>query len=162
MGKIISAIQIAYEGGIDLDTLKRMLKSYKPKGNVIPDVVTKHYRDLEFGQLKGVRIVRIATHPDFQGKGFGSIALKEMSQDLKNKGFHWIGTGFGATVKLLNFWLKNGFIPVHISPEKNPATGEYSVVVIKPLSKKTEEIIKRVNFEFKWKFLNSVTDVFSI
>ncbi len=157
---IVTAIQIAYEGGIDKDTLKRMLVEYKPKGNVIPDIITKHYRRTDFGQLKGVRIVRIATHPDFQGKGFGSKALQLLFEELKKKGFSWIGTGFGVTRQLLNFWLKNGFIPVHISPEKNPATGEYSVVVIKPLDEKTEKIIRDVNFEFKWKFLNAVTDVF--
>jgi len=158
--KIVTAIQIAYEGNIDKDTLKRMLVEYKPKGNVIPDIITKHYRRLDFGQLKGVRIVRIATHPEFQGRGFGSKALELLSKDLESRGFHWIGTGFGVTKELLNFWLKNGFIPVHISPEKNPATGEYSVVVIKPLSEKAKKILEEVNFEFKWKFLNAVTDVF--
>ncbi len=159
-GKIVTAIQVAYEGGIPENVIKQMLKGYKPKGNVIPDIITKHYRRLDFAKLKGIRIVRIATHPDVQNRGLGSKALQELAEQAKKEGYDWIGSGFGATVKLLNFWIKNGFVPVHISSEKNPVSGEYSVIVVKPLSPKAEKIIREVNYEFRWKFLNQVTDTF--
>ena len=157
--KIINALQIAYEGGLSIDTIERMLKKYKPKGNVIPDVITKHYRRKDFAMLKGIRIVRIATHPDCQDMGVGSYALSELEKEASKK-FDWIGAGFGVTQKLLKFWQKNGYVVVHISPERNPVSGEYSVIVLKPLNKKSENIIKEINYEFRWRFLNSITDVF--
>ncbi|RDD52547.1 tRNA(Met) cytidine acetyltransferase [Nanoarchaeota archaeon NZ13-N] len=159
-GKIVNAIQVAYEGGIDEDTIERMLKDYKPKGNIIPDVIAKHFREKEFPKLRGIRIVRIATHPSAQGLGLGSIALSNLTEWAKKNKFDWIGTSFGVTYELLNFWLKNGFVIVHLSPEKNKVSGEYSAIVIKPLNKKTEEIVKRLNYEFRWRFINQITDVY--
>lgn len=159
-GKIINAIQVAYEGQLSEETIERMLKDYKPKGNIIPDVIAKHFREKEFPKLKGIRIVRIATHPHLQGKGLGSIALEKLTQWAKEKNYDWIGTSFGVTYDLLNFWLKNGFIVVHLSPEKNRVSGEYSAIVVKPLNKKTEEIVKKLNYEFKWRLINQITDVY--
>ncbi|MEM1634207.1 MAG: GNAT family N-acetyltransferase [Nanopusillaceae archaeon] len=159
-GKIVNAIQVAYEGQLSEETIERMLKDYKPKGNIIPDVIAKHFREKEFPKLKGIRIVRIATHPHLQGKGLGSIALEKLTQWAKEKNYDWIGTSFGVTYDLLNFWLKNGFIVVHLSPEKNRVSGEYSAIVVKPLNKKTEEIVKKLNYEFKWRLINQITDVY--
>ncbi len=34
--------------------------------------------DAEFGCLSGARVVRIATHPDYFGMGYGSEALKQL------------------------------------------------------------------------------------
>jgi len=158
--KVVTAIQIAYEGGIPEETINRMLKDYKPKGNIIPDVVAKHFREKEFPKLKGLRIVRIATHPEVQGRGLGSLALRGLSEWCKKNKYNWIGSGFGATEELVNFWQRNGFVVVHISPEKNRVSGEYSVIVLKPLDQKTEEIVKKLNYEFRWRFLNQITDVF--
>ncbi|MEM4758006.1 MAG: GNAT family N-acetyltransferase, partial [Nanopusillaceae archaeon] len=158
--KIVNAIQVAYEGQLSEDTIERMLKDYKPKGNIIPDVIAKHFREKEFPKLKGIRIVRIATHPSLQGKGLGSIALEKLTNWAKEKNYDWIGTSFGVTYDLLNFWLKNGFIVIHLSPEKNKASGEYSAIVVKPLNRKTEEIVKKLNYEFRWRLINQLTDVY--
>ncbi|MEM1782578.1 MAG: GNAT family N-acetyltransferase [Nanopusillaceae archaeon] len=158
--KIVNAIQVAYEGQLSEDTIERMLKDYKPKGNIIPDVIAKHFREKEFPKLKGIRIVRIATHPSLQGKGLGSIALEKLTNWAKEKNYDWIGTSFGVTYDLLNFWLKNGFIVIHLSPEKNKASGEYSAIVVKPLNRKTEEVVKKLNYEFRWRLINQITDVY--
>jgi len=72
--------------------------------------------------------VRIATHPDFMDRGIGSLMLKNILKEEAD----WVGASFGATPRLLNFWLKNGFIPVHVSPSVNEQTGEFSVIVLRP------------------------------
>jgi len=151
--KVVVAIQLANEGNLSRNYVERMLEGESPKGNIIPDVICKHYREKEFPLLKGGRIVRIATHPILQGKGLGSIALNELSKILKEKKYDWIGSGFGVTYDLLKFWLKNGFIPIHISPTKNPTTGEYSVIVLKPLSERCKKIVDFIRMKFKVKFL---------
>jgi len=159
-GKIATSIQIAYEGNIPEETIERMLKDYKPKGNIIPDVIAKHFRNKEFPKLKGLRIVRIATHPEVQGKGLGSLALEGLTEWAKENGYNWLGSSFGATEELVRFWQKNGFVVVHLSPEKNRVSGEYSALVLKPLDEKTEKIVKKLNYEFRWRFINQITDVY--
>ena len=152
--KIVNAIQLAREGGLSDKTIKKMLEGYEPRGNIIPDVLTKHFRDDEFAKLRGGRIVRIATHPSVMGRGLGSVALQLLEESLKERNLDWVGASFGATYELLKFWIKNDFLPVHISPGRNPSTGEYSTIVLYPLSKKAYEYIKGFRLIFKIKFLD--------
>jgi len=159
-GKIVNGIHIAYEGGIDDDTINKMLKDYKPKGNIIPDIIVKHYRINEFAKLKGLRIVRIATIPEIQGMGLGSLSLDKLYNWAKENNYDWIGSSFGITYELLNFWQKNNFVLVHLSPEKNKVSGEYSGIVIKPLNEGSEKMVKKLNYEFRWRLINQISDVY--
>ncbi|KAI0242812.1 RNA cytidine acetyltransferase [Lamellibrachia satsuma] len=43
------------------------------------------FQDHDFGSLSGGRIVRIATHPDYQGMGYGSRALEILQQYYEGK-----------------------------------------------------------------------------
>lgn len=72
----------------------------------------------------------------------GSEALKRLEEWAQRGGFDYLGTSYGATEELLNFWLKNGYTPVHVSPSPNPVSGEHSVIMIKPLS---EDLKRRLN-----------------
>ncbi|MGC8542517.1 MAG: GNAT family N-acetyltransferase, partial [Vulcanisaeta sp.] len=68
--------------------------------------------------------------------------------------------GFGVNAKLLNFWIKNGYMPVHISPERNPISGEYSVLLVKPINEKSKDIVIYANREFRLRLLNSLQGPF--
>ncbi|MEM4557590.1 MAG: tRNA(Met) cytidine acetyltransferase TmcA [Desulfurococcaceae archaeon] len=155
-GKVVCAIQIAQEGPIDYEYAKELLKGAKIPGNIIPDRFLKHTRLIDFAETRGWRIVRIATHPAVQGKGIGSWALQKIFEEASMLNLDWVGSGFGVTEELLRFWIKNGFSVVHISPERNPVSGEYTVLVIKPLNSKTENMVRIAQLEFKLKLLNSL------
>ena len=43
---------------------------------MIPWTVGQQFQDTEFPLLSGARIVRIATHPDLSGAGYGSRAVE--------------------------------------------------------------------------------------
>lgn len=154
--KIVCAIQIAQEGPIDEKFAEELLRGAKIPGNIIPDRFLKHTRLVEFANTKGWRIVRIATHPAVQGRGIGSWALQKVIEEAKSLGHDWVGSGFGATEELLRFWMKNGFSVVHISPDRNPVSGEYTVLVIRPLNEKVEKMVEIAQLEFKLKLLDSL------
>jgi tRNA(Met) cytidine acetyltransferase len=156
--KIVCALQIAQEGGLNDDLVEELLRGGKTPGNIIPDRALKHIRIREFGKARGWRIVRIATHPEVQGKGIGSFALKEASNEAKERGLDWIGSGFGVNEQLLRFWTKNGFLPIHMSPDRNPVSGEYTILVIKPLKEGFSHIVDIANREFKRKLLECLHD----
>ncbi|RLE62139.1 MAG: tRNA(Met) cytidine acetyltransferase, partial [Thermoprotei archaeon] len=155
-GKIVTAIELAEEGGIPREIAKKLALGAWIAGNIVPDRFVKHTRSLEFGELKGWRIVRIATHPKVQGRGLGSKALEFIVEEGRRRGYDWIGAGFGVNYELLRFWLKNGFIPIHISPDRNPVSGEYSVIVVRPLTEKASKLIKVANREFRARLLHSL------
>jgi tRNA(Met) cytidine acetyltransferase len=155
-GKIVVSMELAVEGNMDEDLCRESARGAWLMGNIIPDRVIKHYKILDFGKLKGIRVVRIATHISAMNKGLGSFALAKLEEEAKKKGFDWVGAGFGVTYELLRFWLKNGFVPVHMSPERNPVSGEYSIIVVKPLSEEAKKIVDVIAKEFKQKLLGSL------
>ena len=155
-GKIVCAIQIAEEGPIPESMVDELLKGGRIPGNIIPDRFLKHTRLREFGELKGWRIVRIATHPSVQGRGIGSWGLKKLIEEASIRGLDWVASGFGVNEELLKFWVKNGFKAVHISPDRNPVSGEYTILVVYPLNERTKKFVEVSEREFKPKLLLSL------
>lgn len=159
--KIVASLHLADEGLVPDSEIKAIIEGANPPGNVIPSCIVRYYPIYsEFAKLKGVRVVRIAVHPDIEDRGFGSYALKKLCLEAKEKGYDWIGSSFGLTYQLLNFWVKNGFIPVHLSPGRNIVSGEYSVFVIKPLTEKAWKIVEALSREFKIRLVEALSDTY--
>ena len=146
--KTVCSLHVAIEGGLDEEAIKKMGEGYKPKGQIIPDLILKHYWDYEFPKFKGVRIVRIATHPLLMNKGIGSFALQKLVEWALKNDLDWAGSGFGVSPELLRFWTKNGFYPVHITPQRNEVSGEYTLIILKPLKMHIHSKIEEINAAF--------------
>jgi tRNA(Met) cytidine acetyltransferase len=156
---ILLSLHITEEGGMEEDDIEEIAKGEIPPGNLIPSVSAKYYFPFkQFAKLKGVRIIRIATHPQLFRRGLGSKALKFLEKECKDRDMDWVGASFGASYELLTFWLKNGFLPIHFSPSRNPASGEYSCVVVKPLSKRAKKLIFNLSREFRLRLIDSLQD----
>ncbi len=156
-GEIIAALHLAEEGNLPDKFIDKIAEGEDIHGAVIPSCIIKHYTPLKFfAKQKGLRVVRIAVHPDLERKGLGSKALKNLIKESEALDYDWVGAVFGATIPLLSFWLKNGFTPIHLSPSRNIVSGEYSVAVIKPLTRRALKLTLTLNQEFKLKLLNSL------
>ena len=46
--------------------MNSLSRGKRASGDMIPWTVSQQFNDHEFGNLSGARVVRIATHPDFQ------------------------------------------------------------------------------------------------
>ena len=78
--EILCVLQVALEGEISRESVIYSLsRNDRPSGDIIPWVISQQFQDVNFGGLSGGRIVRIATHPDYQGMGYGSRALHLLS-----------------------------------------------------------------------------------
>ncbi len=159
--KVVCSLHIAVEGKMDDETIKKISKGYKPKGQIIPDLMLKHYWDYDFPKYVGMRIVRIATHPSLMRMGIGSWALKKIVEIAKGEDLDWVGSGFGVSPELLRFWLRNGFIPVHITPQRNEVSGEHTVIVLKPLKMHVEEKVDLINADFTRRLMEYLADELS-
>ncbi|HIP57776.1 MAG TPA: tRNA(Met) cytidine acetyltransferase [Archaeoglobus profundus] len=160
-GKTVCSLHVAIEGKIDEETIKKMAEGYKPRGQIIPDLILKHYWDYDFPKLVGVRIVRIATHPSVMKMGIGSFALQKIIEWAQAKDMDWVGSGFGVSPELLRFWIKNGFYPVHITPQRNEVSGEHTLVVIKPLKPDVYSRIEEINSNFMRRLIEYLCDELS-
>ncbi|XP_014253743.2 RNA cytidine acetyltransferase [Cimex lectularius] len=74
--EVFCVIQVCLEGQISQQSVgDAMSQGRKPTGDLIPWTVAQQFQDNDFPALSGLRIVRIATHPDYQSMGYGSRAL---------------------------------------------------------------------------------------
>ena len=78
---VLCVVQVALEGAISRESVNAQLrKGERASGDMIPWTVAQQFQDAEFAGLSGARIVRIATHPDVSGMGYGTRAIELLSQ----------------------------------------------------------------------------------
>nr|UXY88033.1 N-acetyltransferase 10 [Cryptomonas curvata] len=76
---VLGVLHISYEGQIAHKFVeKNLTKNIKINGDLIPWVISKEFLDSSFAELSGVRIIRLAIHPDIQSMGYGSKLLKNL------------------------------------------------------------------------------------
>ena len=132
-GHVVSVALLAREGGLDAETRWSMYEGARVRGNMLPDVFTSQLRDEGAGVPVGYRVVRIATHHAARSRGLGSTLLSEVRTEFDGDA-DYLGVGYGATPDLLSFWESNGYETVHLSTTRNESSGEYSALMLDPLS----------------------------
>ncbi|KAK9786287.1 hypothetical protein WJX73_003109 [Symbiochloris irregularis] len=81
MPDILAVVQVALEGAISRKVAQNSLAHGNlPQGDLIPWTVGQQVQDPDFPSLSGVRIVRIATHPDLPRAGYGSRAVELLAR----------------------------------------------------------------------------------
>ncbi|GLV37158.1 lethal (1) G0020 [Carabus blaptoides fortunei] len=84
--EVLVFIQICLEGQISKNTVVESLaRGKRASGDLIPWTIGQQYQDPDFPRLSGARIVRIATHPDYQGMGYGKRAIELLKQYYEMK-----------------------------------------------------------------------------
>lgn len=174
--RILCAIHVSFEGRCEKGLLK--------KGNLIPWIVSEANFDIEFIKYLGMRVVRIAVHPDYMSMGYGSRALDLLvnwmkenqhslltrlrkplnennilfyeSSDILLPKISWIGTSFGVTSRLMNFWKKHDLIPICIKQTVSYITGENTIILMKSLDLRLELTFKKYYKNFKTRFIGQM------
>ncbi|MHC3438993.1 tRNA(Met) cytidine acetyltransferase TmcA [Natrialbaceae archaeon A-gly3] len=146
---VVSVALLAREGGLSADDRAMMYEGGRIRGNMLPDVFTSQLRDERAGEPVGLRVMRIATHHAVRSSGLGSKLLECVREEFAGETHRvsdgerdrqsreqvdWLGTGFGATPGLLEFWSENGYSTVHVSTTRNDESGEYSALMLAPTS----------------------------
>ncbi|WP_306059584.1 tRNA(Met) cytidine acetyltransferase TmcA [Natronococcus wangiae] len=156
-GRVVSVALLAREGNLPADECAMMYEGGRIRGNMLPDVLTSQLRDERAGEPAGIRVVRIATHHAVRSRGLGSRLLAEIRDELASD-VDWLGTGFGATPGLLEFWRENGYSTVHVSTTRNDASGEYSALMLFPTSDAGQDLRDRHAEWFARRFATLCSD----
>ncbi|NUC71297.1 tRNA(Met) cytidine acetyltransferase [Haloterrigena sp. SYSU A558-1] len=169
-GHVVSVALLAREGNLPPETRAMMYEGGRIRGNMLPDVLTSQLRDEAAGESAGLRVVRIATHHAARSRGLGSHLLERVREAFTDGGLEagddgdgidWLGTGFGATPGLLEFWRENGYRTVHVSTTRNDASGEYSALMLAPTGDAGRELHDRHADWFARRFPALCTDALS-
>lgn len=74
--EVFCVIQVCLEGEISsTSVMQGLARGQRSSGDLIPWTVGTQFLDQDFPKLSGARVIRIATHTDYQGMGYGSRAL---------------------------------------------------------------------------------------
>ncbi len=95
-----------------------------------------------------LRVMRIAVHPQLQQQGIGTYFLDKITELSTLQGADFLASSFGATKALLSFWLTSDFHLARIGFNKDKASGEQSVLVLKALSQSGKVALDDINTEF--------------
>lgn len=82
--EILVVIQVCLEGKISQKRYNDSIGS-KAAGDLIPWNVSEQFNDREFTKLSGARVVRIATHPNYQRMGYGKKAMQLLKSYYEGK-----------------------------------------------------------------------------
>jgi len=75
--EVLCVVQVCLEGEISKGSIIAGLKrGQRASGDLIPWTMAQQFQDDNFPQLSGARIVRIATHPEYQRMGYGSRTIQ--------------------------------------------------------------------------------------
>ena len=132
-GHVVAVALLAREGGLPEDLRRETYEGGRVRGNMLPDVLTSQLRDENAGIPVGLRVMRIAVHHAVRSRGLGSHLLDRIRGEFEGD-LDWVGVGYGATPDLLDFWRENGYRAVQLSTTRNDASGEYSAIMLDPLS----------------------------
>lgn len=79
-------VQVCLEGSISKQSaMAALAKGVTKSGDLIPWVMSQQFQDDDFASLNGARIVRIATHPDYTGMGYGARAVQLVEEYYSGK-----------------------------------------------------------------------------
>ncbi|CAG2245783.1 KRE33 [Mytilus edulis] len=110
-----------FRGDISSSTIMNSLsRGKRASGDLIPWTISQQFQDQDFAGLSGARVVRIATHPDYQSMGYGTRAMNLLQQYYK-----------GEMISLSETKdIEDNVTPVD---EQNDLTGEHSCIMLKML-----------------------------
>ncbi len=164
-GRVVAVALLAREGGLDRETRRRSYEGERVRGNMVPDLLTSQLRDEAAAAPAGLRTVRIATHHALRGAGFGSRLLAAVhaeftggSADASGPEVDYFSVGYGATPRLLRFWERAGYRTVHLSTGRNDASGEHSVVMLRPASAAGRGVLDRHAAAFRDRERDGLSD----
>ncbi|WNC67786.1 GNAT family N-acetyltransferase [Thalassotalea nanhaiensis] len=146
---ILAVALLLAEGNVESDLAIKIKRSQRRlKGHFIPQSLLVHCGIEDTFNYRYLRVVRIAVHPELQGKGLGSQLLNYCASAGKDRGFDFIGSSFGANQQLLSYWFTCQFNLARIGFSKDAASGEHSALVLKPLTEQAEQLSKQITQQF--------------
>lgn len=131
----------------------------RPQGHLLAQSLTYHCGIENAARFDYARIMRIAVHPELQQQGIGTNLLKYIISNEKILGRDAIGTSFGMTNDLLNFWIKIKFNIVRVGFTREQTSGEHAAILLLALNDSGTKIFEEAHQRFKNQIPCLISDV---
>ncbi|MDP4535736.1 GNAT family N-acetyltransferase [Alkalimonas collagenimarina] len=130
--QLIGCALVSLEGDIPEPLAQHIYKGTRRlQGHMLPQSLAFHLQRPELATLPAARIQRIVVHPELQGRGIGTELLQHLAAHYQQTD-RLLGTSFAASEAVVRFWHKSGFVPVRLGIKADHASGEHSLLMLKP------------------------------
>jgi len=152
-GKPLGAVLVAEEGELDEPLRRKIVEGGgRPRGHLLPQLLAGRCGVPQALGGRCWRVVRVAVHPRFQGRGLGSRLLGHLLERARSEGVDLVGASFGATARLIPFWKRLGFRPLRLGHRREASSGAHGLLVGTGLSGRGSEWIEEAAARFQSRF----------
>lgn len=148
---LVATALVAKEGGFSEALAEAIYQGHRrPQGHLIPQLLATQVGIKHAPCYPCYRIMRVAVHPNVQGRGIGSHLLHHLvNYSRQQKNVAYIATSFGATPALISFWRNAEFKVVQIGMKRDASSGLHSIVMLHPLSPSVQVLQTTARENFK-------------
>ncbi|MDR6984934.1 tRNA(Met) cytidine acetyltransferase [Rheinheimera pacifica] len=147
--QVLACVLISHEGDIPPELANQIyLGERRVQGHLLAQSLAFHLAQPELASLSLWRIMRIAVQPVLQKQGLGTHLLGLVSEQAKQQNIRYLGTSFGLSTELLQFWQHNGYQAIRLGVSSDKASAEYSILMLKPVTADGDagsEIVQQLN-----------------
>lgn len=135
----------------------------RPKGHLIPQTLLAQDGIQAAAHGKGLRVMRIAVHPARQRAGVGLALLQQIEVAARGSGVDWLGSSFGLTDELHQFWCRAGFNTLRVGFGRDHVSGTHAALMLKPLSSAAQalqyQVQERLREQIAWLLVEPLRDL---
>ncbi len=124
----------------------------RPFGHLIAQSLTFHAGIADAARYQGLRIQRIAVHPQYQRQGIGRQLVEQAQAWALEQGLDWWGVSFGSHPDVIDFWSQTGLLPVRLGNRTDPRSAAPAVIMLQDLSPAGQKLMAeaRSRFSVHW------------
>ncbi|MDP2714108.1 tRNA(Met) cytidine acetyltransferase TmcA [Rheinheimera sp.] len=108
------------------------------QGHLLAQSLAFHSARPELAALPLWRVMRISVHPGLQRRQLGNQLLSHIKQGAQQAGISYLGSSFGVTTGLLQFWQQAGYVAVRLGSSSDKASAEYSILMLQAVTASAE------------------------
>ncbi len=147
--QIVAVALLAAEGEFSPELAEQIwLGKRRPRGHLLAQSLSAHLGLRTASTLKGLRIMRIAVHPELQNRGLGRQLLKAIQAYASDQAYDYLGVSFGAETRLIRFWQTNGMSAVRLGVHPGASSSQQSVMHIQALSRAGESMLSQARTSY--------------
>jgi tRNA(Met) cytidine acetyltransferase len=131
---VIGVCQLLPEGGLCDDLSAAVVSGQRrPKGHLVAQRLAHINAEAAYAHCVSFRVNRIAIVSGLRRQGIGGRLLAVAEEHSRRIGGAYLSSSFAASAEVVQFWVRNDFLPLWLGSRRDTSSGAYSLIVAKAL-----------------------------
>ncbi len=159
--QVVGVVWYSQEGELPQDIQPAILKGTRRlSGHILPQALAFYMQQPPLLEWRWWRITRIAVVKPMRRKGLGLQLLNKLQELAANAGVDALGSSFGASSEVLDFWSHSPFEMIRLGRKLNMASGYPNAIVALGLTEHSSRVLHYLydycQADIAWKQFESV------